>query len=329
MKAIVIERFGEPDVFTQMDLPKPRLKPGHVLIDVAATSVNPVDVLIRRHGPPFLAPAFPAVLHADVAGVVSAVAEDVADFRPGDEVYGCAGGVLGTGGALAEYMLADAALIAPKPKRLSMREAAALPLVSITAWEALMERAAVKKGDKVLIHGATGGVGHIAIQLARLVGAEVYATASSADKLAIGLGLGATAAINYRDAPVSEYVSVHTGGRGFDVVLDTVGNENLAKSFEAVKLNGQVVTTISLGQYDLTQAHLRGASLHVVFMLIPMLHNQGRRRHGRILREIASRVDQGGLHPLIDPHQFTFADAAKAHRLLEAGEHIGKVVLTR
>lgn len=132
MKAMMIEKFGDSSVFTQADVSKPALKSGHVLIRVEASSVNPVDYKIRRYQPPF-APELPAVLHGDVAGVIEAVGDGVNKFKPGDAVYGCAGGVQGQGGALADYMLADARLIAKKPNSLDFRAAAALPLVTITA----------------------------------------------------------------------------------------------------------------------------------------------------------------------------------------------------
>lgn len=141
MKSQVIQSFGEPSVFQLKEIPKPELKPGHVLIQVKATSVNPIDTKVRAGAVPAVAPELPAVLHGDVAGVVSEVGEGVTEFEIGDEVFGCAGGFKGTsGGALAEFMLADADLLAHKPKNLTMEEAAALPLVSITAWEALFNR---------------------------------------------------------------------------------------------------------------------------------------------------------------------------------------------
>jgi NADPH2:quinone reductase len=329
MKAMVIEEFGGADVFRAKLIPAPELIPGHVLIGVRATSVNAVDLLIRQMGPAFLAPRFPAILHSDVAGVVVDVADDVVDFKPGDEVYGCAGGVIGMGGALAEYMLADASLIAHKPRRLSMAEAASLPLVSITAWEALFERAPVKPGSSVLIHGGAGGVGHIGIQLAKNAGARVYATVSSDEKGKIARDLGVLEAINYREMSPREYVDRYTEGQGFDIVFDTIGNENLARSFEAAKLNGNVVTTVALGSYDLTLAHLRGLSLHVVFMLIPLLHGVSRSHHGMVLREIARLVDEGKLFPRVDPRIFNFEDVSSAHAHMESGEHVGKIVLTR
>ena len=183
------------------------------------------------------------MLGMDFAGTVEETGEGVTGFAVGDEVYGCAGGLANLQGALAELMPADARLIAHKPKSLSMREAAALPLVGITAHAGL-RRAGVRAGHKVLVHGGTGGVGHVAVQLARHAGAETYATGTGADKLRTIEGYGAKA-IDYEAEAVADYVERHTGGKGFDVVFDTVGAENLAKSFEAAALNGQVATTVS------------------------------------------------------------------------------------
>lgn len=327
MKAFVIEQFGEPNIFRALDLPKSELLPRHVLIKVAATSVNPVDLKIRQGVVKDIAPDFPAVLHGDVAGVVEAVGKNVDKFKVGDEVYGCAGGVKGIGGALAEYMLADADLIAHKPKSLTMTEASALPLVSITAWEGLIDRAKIQSGQKVLVYGGTGGVGHLSVQLAKWAGAEVYATVSSPQKAAIALELGADVAIDYRKTSVEEFVEKHTGGSGFDIVFDTVGNDNLQNAFKAVKLNGTVVSTVSLSKQDLSLLHAKGLTLHLVYMLLPMLTRIDRARHGKILNKIADLVDAGQIRPLID-RCFTFSEVATAHAYLESGA-TGKVVLKR
>ncbi|WP_088240485.1 zinc-dependent alcohol dehydrogenase family protein [Calothrix rhizosoleniae] len=327
MKAQVIKEFGNASVFQTVELPRPEVIPGHVLIRVAATSINPVDYKIRRGSASALAPAFPAVLQGDVAGVIEEVGEGVTSFKSGDEVYACAGGVKGTGGALADYMLADADLVALKPKSLTMLEAAALPLVSLTAWEGLIDKAQIQPGQTVLVHAATGGVGHIGIQIAKAFGAKVFATASSDQKLELARKLGADVAINYRQQTIEEYVAEYTDGKGFDVVFDTVGGENLTKSFAAAKLNGKVVSISTSQTYDLSPLHRKGLSLHVVFMLIPMLHNLGRAHHGKILTELAKLVDEGKIFPLIDPKEFSFDQAELAHRHLESGQTIGKVVL--
>lgn len=327
MQAQVITQFGGPEQFQQQELPKPTLKPGHVLIRVMATSVNPVDYKIRRGEYKAIGPAFPAVLHGDVAGVIEEVSSDVTAFKPGDEVFGCAGGVIGCDGALSEFMLADAKMLAKKPKALSMREAAALPLVSLTAWEALFEKVTLKPKQKVLIHAGTGGVGHVAIQLAKWAGAEVYATVSSADKAAIAKSLGATAAINYHEESVADYVKRITDGKGFDVVFDTVGGDNITKSMEAIALYGNVITIQANSTVNLAPLHGKSGSLHCVLMLIPLLFNIQRERHGKIMAKIAELVNEGKLKPLLDAQVFSFEEVGKAHALLESGKAVGKVVV--
>lgn len=329
MTAQVIDRFGGTDVFATETISRPAMEPGSVLVRVEATSVNPVDNMIRRGDAEPFAPELLAVLHGDVAGTVEDVGADVTGFAPGDEVYACAGGVAGTGGALAEFMLADADLVARKPESLSMAEAAALPLVTITAWDGLIDRVNVGTEDTVLVHGATGGVGHVAIQLAKHAGATVYTTASSEAKLETGKELGADVGINYQDQSVEEYVDEHTDGRGFDVVFDTVGGENIDRSLEATALNGDVVTTTSSSSHDLSPMHGKGLSLHVVFMLIPMLYGVGRAHHGDILTEATELVNSNELSPLLDEESYRFDEVGAAHKRVESGEQIGKVTLTQ
>lgn len=329
MKAIVIEEFGGPEVFKEAEVPKPELQAGHLLVRVVASSVNPVDYKVRAGLIPPITPAFPAVLGCDVAGVVDEVGDGVAGFSVGDEVYFCAGSPAGIGGALAEYCLVDAAQVAKKPASLTFEEAAALPLVMITAWDGLIDRAQVGPGMKVLVHGGTGGVGHAGLQLAKHAGAKVYATVSSDGKAAIAKDLGADVVINYREHSVEDYVDEHTVGKGFDVVFDTVGGDNVLRSITATGLNGQVVCVNTRCECDLSQLHMRGLSMHVVFMLIPMFYDQaeGRAHHGEILRELARRADAGELRPLVHEERFAFADVGKAQALLEGGGAVGKVVL--
>ncbi len=328
MKTQVITQFGEHSIFQTLEAPIPALKPGYVLVRVLASSVNPIDVKIRSGKFPPITPDFPAVLHSDVAGVIEQIGPEVSTFKVGDEVFGCAGGLKGEGGALAEYMLVDARLIAKKPRSLSMAEAAALPLVSITAWEALFEKITILPGQKILVHAGTGGVGHIGIQLAKWAGAEVYATISSPEKAAIAKSLGAVDVINYRQEPVQDYVNRITGGAGFDVVFDTVGGDNIDNAMAAVAHYGNVVTILSQSTHDLSLLFAKSATLHVVFMLLPLLMNKQRERHGEILTKVAKLVDDGLLKPLVDQQQFSFANVGKAHALLESGKALGKVVLT-
>lgn len=328
MKAQIINTFGDPSVFALWDVPKPTLKPGHVLIKVSATSVNQIDCKIRSGAVAAIAPDFPAILHGDVAGTIEAVASDVIFFKEGDEVYGCVGGLKGSGGALAEFVVADARLIAKKPRSLSMLKAAALPLVSITAWEALFTKINLTSKNTILIHGGVGGVGHIAVQLAKWCGAKVYTTVLKNEDFSLAKSLGADEVINAREEDVEKYVARLTNNQGFDVVFDTVGGPNLDKSLIAAGINGSVVTTVARSTHDLTPMHNKSLSLHVVFMLLPILKNQGRAAHGEILSKIAKIVDEGKLKPMIDSHHFTLESVADAHSFLESGKAQGKIVLS-
>jgi len=326
MRAQLLRSFGDKPDFHLATVPKPELKPGHVLIRVAATSVNPIDIKMRTLGPAF-APKLPAVMGMDVAGVVEAVGEGVSAFSPGDEVFGCPGGLGDIPGALAEYMLADARLLARKPSTHSMAEAAALPLVTITAWDALFDRAHLTTGRHVLIHAGTGGVGHVAVQLAKAHGARVAATVSTPEKAALASSLGADDIINYRQETVEQYVARLTNGRGFDVVFDTVGGATLDASLQAAAIRGVVVSTNTRSTHDLSVLHAKGLTLSVVFMLLPLLTGQGRERHGEILTLAAILAEQGKLRPLLAERRFTLDEIAQAQEYLDSGRAVGKVVV--
>ena len=326
MKAMIVTEYGENAKFEAKEIDKPSVKANEVLVKIAASSVNTVDTMIRNMGPNLpLSPAAPALLGMDFAGTIEAVGEGVDRFKVGDEVYGCAGGLADLPGTLAEYISADSDLVAHKPKNISMREAAALPLVAITAYEGLV-RAGVDKGQKVLVHGGSGGVGHVALQLAKHMGAEVYSTGGGEKQMALIESLGATP-INYKTETVEAYVQKYTDGHGFDVVYDSVGGANLINSFNATKLNGHVATTVSLLELDLSTAHFKGLSLHVVFMLIPMLHNHKREDHAYILGEITKVIEAGKLKPIVDANRFSLDEVNEAHAHLESKKAIGKVVV--
>ncbi len=328
MKAMRLNKFGEDAPFELFDKPDADPGPGEVAVRLHATSVNPVDTKIRADGGGGIAPDEPVVLGCDVAGVVVAAGPGVSRFSVGDEVYGCAGGVKGRDGTYAQRMNADERLLANKPKSLSIREAAALPLVAITAWESLVDRANVQPGETVLIHGGTGGVGHIGVQLAKLCGAIVHTTVGNDDNARIAKSLGADETINYREHSVADYVERLTGGRGYDVVFDTVGGPNLENSIKALANNGRCATTVSLGASpDLSELHIKNASLHVIFMLVPMLTDIGLERHGEIMQRIASLVDNARIKPLIDDSRFSLAAIDAAHKHVTTGKAKGKVVI--
>lgn len=327
MRAMTISGFGGPEVFQETSVPIPELKKGHVLVRVKASSVNPVDVKIRSGMLAAIAPDAPTILHGDIAGIVEKVGEGVTEFEEGDLVYGCPGGVKGCGGALAEFILADAACLALLPEKMDFATAASLPLVGITAWEGMYDRGNVSAGSTVLVHGGAGGVGNVAVQLAVAAGAKVFSTVSSAEKAAVVKSFGATP-INYKTKSVADYVQTHTEGKGFDLVFDTVGGDNVANCFEAAAVSGTVVSISTRTTADLSPLHAKGLSLHVVFMLIPLLYKKGRERHGEILTELSALIESKKIKPLLDKNRFSFAEVGKAHALLESGSAVGKIVLT-
>ncbi|CAI2768969.1 zinc-dependent alcohol dehydrogenase family protein [Flavobacterium collinsii] len=323
MKALFTNTYESDFVSTEIEIPTP--KSGEVLIKIHASGVNPIDNKIRIGVSPYASPVLPAILGTDLAGVVEAIGKDVTDFKVGDEVYGLAGGVLGLQGTLAEYTAVDAALLALKPKNLSMKEAAAVPLVLLTAWEGLIDRAKVKKGDQVLVHAGAGGVGHMVVQLARIFGADVYATVSP-EKASIAEAFGATP-IDYRTTTVEDYVEQFTAGKGFDIIYDTVGGTSLDDSFKAIRHYGQIASCYAFGTHNLATGSLRSASLHGVFVLHPMISGEGRKHHGDILKEAAKFIEEGKLKPIIDPRKFTLDNAIEAHKAVSDGSAIGKIVV--
>lgn len=322
MQAAVLDRHDAPFRIARVARPQPG--PGEVLVRIKAATVSPLDSKIRGGKAAHARQPLPAILGVELAGVVEAVGAGVTAFRPGDEVYGMTGGVGGLQGAQAEYAAVDAGLLAPKPTNLGMREAASLPLNFITAWEGLVDRAAVHSGQKVLVHGGAGGVGHIAIQVARAFGAEVSATGSAANQAFIER-LGATA-IDYRAQPVEDYVARHTGGRGFDIVYDTVGGATLDASFPAVSRFGHVVSALGWGTHALAPLSFRAATYSGVFTLLPLLTGAGRAHHGDILREATRLIEAGKLTPRVDPRCFALANVDEAYRAVESGA-AGKIVI--
>jgi NADPH:quinone reductase-like Zn-dependent oxidoreductase len=324
MRAMRVEVAGGDFVPTQLPMPVPAQ--GQVLVRIVASGVNPLDTKIRAGAAAHAQQVLPAVLGMDLAGVVVSVGDGVASFRQGDEVYGMAGGIGGLQGTLAEFAAVDARLIAPKPQNLSMREAAALPLAAITAWEGLVDRAKLGPAESVLVHGGAGGVGHVAVQLAHARGAHVFTTVAK-EQFGIAERFGAVP-IDYRAATVEEYVARYTNGLGFDVVFDTVGGTTLDASFSAARrYGGHVLSILGWGTHKLAPLSFRSATYSGVFTLYPMISGQGRAHHGDILREITKLVEAGKLLPLLDAHRFSLADALDAHKLVESGAARGKVVV--
>lgn len=324
MQALIVDSANGPLRLVSIQRPVPG--PGQVLVRIKASGVNPLDVKIRSGQAAHARQPLPAVLGMDLAGTVEGMGEGVSGWLPGDEVYAMATGIGGVQGSLAQFAVVDARLLAHKPGNLSMREAAGLPLVLITAWEGLVDRARIRSGQKVLIHGGAGGVGHVAVQIARAFGAQVFAT-GSAGQQAIIESFGATF-IDYRKTSVEDYVAEHTAGEGFDIVYDTVGGETLDASFKAVRVyEGHVVSCLGWGQHSLAPLSFRGATYSGVFTLLPLLTGKGGEHHGQILRDAARLIEAGQLKPLLDPRQFTLQTAEDAHELLAAGAAQGRLVI--
>lgn len=322
MEALVLNETNSDFVRTSMDSPAPAA--GEVLVRVKASSVNPLDLKIKSGQAPHARHPLPAVLGMDVAGIVEAVGPGVTEFKAQDEVFGMTGGVGGLQGSLATFVTVDANLLAPKPANMTMREAAALPLVFITAWEGLVDRAQVQARQRVLVLGA-GGVGHIAIQIARAFGAEVFAVDKAARHREIE-ELCATA-IDRHQTTVEEYVKDHTGGRGFDIVYDTVGGAGIDAAFNAVARFGHVVSCLGWGTHSLGPLSFRAASYSGVFTLLPILTGEGRAHHGQILREAKRLAEAGKITPLVDPRRFSFETIAEAYAEIENRTANGKIVI--
>ena len=322
-KVWLVEQPG--GAFKQSERAIPTLDRNQVLVRIAASGLNPLDTKIRAGRADHARQPLPAVLGLDMAGTVDAVGSAVTAFKAGDEVYGLVGGVGGHQGTLAQYIVPDASLLAFKPKNLNMRQAAALPLSVITAWEGLVDRANVHAGQTALIHAGAGGIGHIAIQIARAHGAKVFATVSR-EKQSIVEDLGATP-IDYRSIPVEQYVADSTGGQGFDIVYDTVGGATLDASFNAVKrYTGHVVSALGWGSHSLAPLSFRGATYSGVFTLLPLLTGQNQAHHGAILAQAAALADSGKLTPILSPQRFTPIDLDAAYALVERSTP-GKVVI--
>lgn len=330
MKAMVIEAFGGPDVFVEREVPTPEPEQGQVRVRVLASSVNPIETKIRS-GLVKTGPAMPAILNGDVAGVVDKVGPGVTTFAVGDEVFGCAGGVSRWQGALADYMIADVRLLAKRTPAISLplNECAALPLVFLTAWSALVDRAGIQAGEHVLIHAGTGGVGHVAIQIAKAMGARVATTVSTGEKAKVARDLGADDIIFYREESVEDYRHRLTDGRGFSLVFDTVGGANIDRSLEAAAICGRLCCINTRSTHDLTMMHAKSLTMHVTFRSLPLLHGIGMDDQPRLMKVLSDMLEQGGVRPLLDEKRYAFRQVGEAHRHIESGHAVGKILLER
>ena len=309
MRAVTQQTFGDPSVLHVADLPKPTPIPGEVLIRVHAAAVNPIDAMVRSGAFPLLGEP-PFVLGWDVSGVVEEVVPGVTRFQVGDEVFGMPF-FPRAGNGYAEYVAVSSRQIARKPAALSHEEAAALPLAGLTAWHALVDAADVRPGQRVLIHAAGGGVGHLAVQLAKARGAHVTATAG-ADKHEFIRALGADEVVDHRTADFTREV------RDQDVVLDAVGGPVGYRSIEVLRPGGLLVTIIDRADVALHDAVLAAGRRFAGISVEPDYAS---------LEALAALVEEGRLRPHVE-HAIPLAEAAKAHELIESGSTRGKIVLT-
>jgi NADPH2:quinone reductase len=324
-----MSKTGGTEVLELRDIPAPELKtPTDVLVKLKAAGVNPVDAKIRRgFYPPQTLPTIPG---CDGAGIIEETGKEVTRFKAGDEVYFFHGGIGAGTGNYAEYIVLDERFIAKKPESIDFVHAAALPLIAITAWEALHDRARLQPGYTVLIHAGAGGVGHIAIQVAKAAGAKVCTTVSSDEKAKFVRQLGADCIINYKQQNFVDAVMQWTGGQGVDIAMDNVGGELIQASFPAVKHFGDLVTLLQVpDKTDWTQARMRNLRFSFEIMLTPLLFNlEGAQRHQTwILEQCTKLVDDHRLSVHVS-ESLPFEQVALAHKKIESGSTAGKIVLT-
>jgi NADPH2:quinone reductase len=328
MKAVLMTEKGGPEVLQLQDIAEPEIThPAQVKVRLKAAGINPIDTKVRANGL-FYKDALPAVLGCDGAGTIVAVGDDVTRYKAGDEVWFCNGGLGKEQGNYAEYTVVDSRWVALKPKTISFTEAAALPLVLITAWGALLERGGLQPGQTVLVHAGAGGVGHVAIQLAKQKGARVITTVSSEEKADVVRGLGADDVIFYREENLLDRVNGLTEGNGADLVFDTVGPEVFKSSIEATAHFGAIVTLLDPGMISLAEARMRNLKIGFELMLTPMLRelDAARAKHVEILKQCAELIEQGDLKVNVS-HVLRLDQAADAHKLLAEGHMTGKIVL--
>ncbi|MFH1806802.1 MAG: zinc-dependent alcohol dehydrogenase family protein [Pseudomonadota bacterium] len=304
MKAQILNSFGGPESFELRDLPKPVPQAGQVLVRVHATSINPLDYQVRRGDYSDLVP-LPAITGHDVSGVIESVGPGVTSFVPGDEVW-YTPQIFDGPGSYAEYHVASENIIGRKPGSLSHLEAASLSLVGGTAWEALIGRVALRVGESILIHGGAGGVGHVAIQVAKAIGAKVFTTVRE-ENFEFARSVGADVVIDYTKEDYASAILRETGGKGVDVVFDTLGGDTLSRSPDVLAQLGRVVSIVDIAQpQNLIEAWGKNASFHFVFT---------RQNRGK-LDELSTLVERGQLRPHVGA-VYSLADISLAHARLE------------
>lgn len=329
MRAVLMTAVGGPEVLEPTELAEPEIAGEHdVRVRLLAAGVNPVDCKLRSRGT--IGGSLPTVLGWDGAGVVESIGPAVSRVRAGDEVYFCDGGFGPSPGTYVELKVLDERFVALKPKQLSFVEAAAAPLVTITAWEAIRERARVGRDQFVLVQAGAGGVGHMSVQIANLAGARVATTVSAGARAELASSLGAELCIDYQREHVGERLGAWTGMDGADVVHDTVGGRTFTACFSLVRPYGDLVSNVESPwlQEAITMMHDRNLRVSFTWMPAPSVFGwpEHRERQREILERAAAHFDAGDLRIAVGA-TFALERVADAHRALEAGEVVGKAVL--
>jgi NADPH:quinone reductase len=318
MQAIVIHQFGGPDVLTLQSVPDPSPGPGQVLIRVRACGVNPVDTYIRS-GTYARKPALPYIPGTDIGGVVEAVGDGVSRLKKGDRVYAFA-----VNGGCAELAVADEWQVQALPERATFQQGAAIGVPYATAWRALFVRAGAKAGETLLVHGASGGVGVAAVQIARAHGMTVIGTAGTDEGLRLVKEQGAHHVLNHRDADYLQQIAPLTHGRGIDVILEMLANVNLDRDLDIVAMHGRIVVIGNRGRVEIDARKSMGKDATILGMT---LFNATREEFHQIHSGITAGLENGALRPAIGK-EMPLADTAKAHvAVMEAGA-FGKIVVT-
>jgi NADPH:quinone reductase-like Zn-dependent oxidoreductase len=330
MKAFVLSRYGKTEPVHAVEVPEPEMRSDDVLVEIHAASVNPVDFKIRNgEAKPLLPYKMPLVMGSDLAGVVVSCGPNVAGFKPGDEVYARAD--KDRIGTFAEMIAVNEKAVAKKPRTLDMVQAAAVPLVGLTAWQALVEMAQVQPGQRVLIHAGSGGVGTIAIQVAKHLGAIVTTTTSTANVEWVK-NLGADVVIDYKKDDFETIV------HDYDVAFDTLGGETLKESLPVIKPGGKVISVAGPPEPEFAREYgLNWVVTQAIRVLSFQIRRKAKRRQvtysflfmkpsGSQLSELGSLIDSGAIRPVVD-RVFPFQSTQEALAYVEEGHAKGKVVV--
>jgi NADPH2:quinone reductase len=329
MKAAVMTGTGGPEVLKLQDLPEPEIANStQIKVRLHTAGINPIDTKLRARGLFYNAHP-PAILGCDGAGEVVSIGDQVTRFQPGDKVWFCHGGLGREQGNYAQFTVLEEARAEFMPARINFPEAGAAPLALITAWEALYDRGRLESGQTVLIHAGAGGVGHIAIQLAKIRGARVITTVSSPEKAEFVRELGADVVINYREDNLADAVLAATDRQGVNLVFDTVGPDTFRQSLPLIREYGSIVTILDPGEGLVTsEARNRNLSIAFTLMLTPALKDldAALQHQGEILRLGGEWMSEGKLKVKVS-RIFPLEEAPKAHHLIGEGHTLGKLVL--